>query len=218
MLEGTGSSSSQSSFTGLTWLCRPVIPAVRHCFCNWRALVCSDASYKEAPPHTSEPLPILKHFDLTGHPNHTKQQSRGGQQIYTVAQKHSCFSSVPFLQILKLHQLFRHDCCHVTSTVLSRDRLWWQLFLLKGHGQLRDHFLMCEARTAFHYVYSLICSCRLPPVLRWLLVPELEELTTKARKSWGNMTLSELLSFKYRGTSVQVTTRNFDSLVTINSI
>lgn len=56
--------------------------------------------------HTSEPLPILKHFDQTGHPNHTKQQSRGGQQVYTVAQKHSCFSSVPFLQILKLHQLF----------------------------------------------------------------------------------------------------------------
>lgn len=44
------------------------------------------------------------------------------------------------------------DCCHLTNSVLSKDHLWWQFLLLKGHGQLRVHLFIYEARRFFPHV------------------------------------------------------------------
>lgn len=108
----------------------------------------------------------------------------------------------------------------ISPAQCSARTVWWQFFLLKGHGQLRAHLfwfvkqgepfpmgIASFAHTDFHLCKGecLCLSCK-----NW------GPRQGATGKTWHCHNCYH--SSKYTGTSVQVTTCNLDNLVTINSI
>lgn len=91
---------------------------------------------------------------------------------------------LPFLSYRSYCSIHFYLSCHLSSSMLSWDRLWWQLFPLKGRCQFRTILSPSVRQTAHPHVYGPIsqqtATCALVA-----LVPELPELRIKAGKSRG---------------------------------